>query len=104
MYRNYVLTYDPISMFSMHAQLLAFIQANAFTYQFFSPYIGLVLIKGTLDLQQMVDSYNSFFNGHNFFMAEVDSVKTGGRLDRAVWDWLNNPAPPPIPYTPLGPK
>lgn len=104
MYRNYVLTYDGLAMFAENAQLMAFIQSNAFTYQFYSPFFGMVFIKSLADLVAINHSYNSYFNGRAFFLTEVDSNKTAGRLESAVWDWLNNPLPPPIPYTPLGPK
>ena len=100
--RNYVLTYDPLAVAEILPQLLAFIQSNALTYQFITPYVGCVLIKSDSDISLISGSYNSFFNGRPFMLAEVHHTATGGRLDQNIWNWLNNAVPPPLPYTPLG--
>ena len=103
MYKTYSLTFDAFGMANVLPQLYAFVQANAFTYQFYAPFNGCILIKSMADLLVLTGSYNAFFAGTHFLISEVDPGKTGGRLAQEVWDWLNNPEPPLIPYTPLGP-
>ena len=90
-------------MFELQQELFAFIQSNATTYQFFSPYFGTVLVKSSEDILVLNASYGSFFGTKTFFLAEIDADRTAGRQLREIWDWINNPVPPEIPYEPLGP-
>lgn len=103
MYRAFLLNFDSARMVDLLPQLYAFVQSNALTYQFYSPFYGMIFIKSACQITDLIESYNAFFAGQPFMIAEVDPVKTGGRLPQDVWDWLNNPAPPPLPYIPLGP-
>lgn len=103
MYKTFILTFDGVEMNNVIVQLYAFVQSNALTYQFSSPYLGTIFIKSNSDLTTLSYSYNSFFNGRHFLLAEIDPDQTAGRQLANVWNWLNNPAPLPLPYTPLGP-
>ena len=104
MYKNFILTFDPLSLSDMLPQLYAFVQSNALSYQFSSPYLGTIFIKSNADVLTLSLSYNGFFAGRQFILAELDADEMGGRQLGNVWDWLNNSAPPLLPFTPLGPN
>ncbi len=101
MFKNYALTFDPFQMSDLFPQLIAFVQSNALTYQFIAPYAGSVFVKSSADILILATSYNAFFNGRAFLIAEINAEFTGGRLEQKVWDWLNNANPEPLPFAPL---
>ncbi len=96
MYNTFVLSYDPLSNKFTQNQLLAFVRANALTYQYYAPSLGTYLIKSAANTIQMVDAYGGFFDGSNFFLAQVFPTLTGGALPLEIWDWVNAPTPPPL--------
>ncbi|MET1112006.1 MAG: hypothetical protein ABWX67_10825 [Allosphingosinicella sp.] len=77
-------------------QLHAFVRANAFTYQYLSPSLGVYLIKSKASVAELVDAYRGFFDGAHFFIAQIYPQLTGGALPQAVWDWVNASDPPPL--------
>ena len=42
MYKTFILTFDGVEMNNVIVQLYAFVQSNALTYQFSSPYLGTI--------------------------------------------------------------
>ena len=96
MYNTFILSYDPLAKNYTVNQLNAFVRSNALTYQYFSPTLGTYLIKSQATVHDMVDSYKGFFDGTNFFVAQVMPTLTGGALQQTMWNWLNSPVPPPL--------
>ena len=100
MYKTFMIAYDPTSPQINIFQFLEFVRSNAFTYQFYAPHVGLVLIKSTADIYSINDSYRAYLAGEHVFIAEVFSHLTAGSLPRIVWDWINSASPPPL----IGPR
>ena len=96
MYKNFILSYDPISTKFTLNQLNAFIRSNGGTHQYYAPFLGTVMIKSASTLSQLIESYRGFFDGDQFFLAEFPSQNTGGLLPRYAWDWVNSTTPPPL--------
>jgi hypothetical protein len=99
MYNTYILSYDPIASNYTLNQLNGFIRANAYTYQYYAPVLGTCLIKSSATITEMVDAYRYFFDGSNFFIAQLFPTLTGGALPQSMWDWMNSPSPPPLVQT-----
>lgn len=99
MLNTFILSYDPLSDKYSLNQINAFIRANAYTYQYYMPLIGTYLIKSKADLLSLIDTYNGFFDGSNFFVAQIFPTVTGGALPQDMWDWINSDNPPPLPMT-----
>lgn len=96
MYNTFILSYDPISVKYTMNQLHAFVKAHGYTYQYYSPQVGTYIIKAAASIGQMAETYRGFFDGSQFFLAQIFPNLTGGALPQEMWTWLNADNPPPL--------
>ncbi|HEX8525430.1 hypothetical protein [Allosphingosinicella sp.] len=96
MYNTFILNYDPLMTDPTPVRLIEFIRSNGYTYQYFYPFAGTVVIKSLADLNQMTASYRPFFSPTKFLLTHVAPAHVGGLLEQERWDWINAASPPPL--------
>jgi hypothetical protein len=96
MYSTYALSYDPFMTDPAPLRLIEFVRAHSYTYQYFVPYVGTILIKSGYTFQEMVDGYRTFILPNEFILMQVSPQLTGGLLNQTSWDWLNSDNPPAL--------
>lgn len=100
MHNTFLLNYDPTMTDPSPTRLLEFVRSNGFTYQYLVPFDGLIAIKSTAFLFQMIESYRPFLEPNAFILTHVFPSNISGLLQPNYWDWLNANSPPPLPVPP----
>jgi hypothetical protein len=97
MHNTFLLSYDPLMTDPAPIRLVEFVRSNAFTYQYFVPFLGSILIKSQASVEDIHASYSTFIRPSSFLLTQVFPVMITGMLSQAQWDWINADTPPPLP-------
>ena len=97
MYNTFILSYDPQMSDPSPMRLAEFVRSNGYTYQYFIPFLGTILIKSSATVIQLIDSYSPFIRPFPFMLSQLYPALMTGMLAQAQWDWINATAPLPLP-------
>ena len=98
MYKTYVISYDPLMADPTPQRFIEFVRSHAYTYQFYTLFLGTIFIKSAAEQHEIIKTYRDFLSPNLWTIAEIaDPMRAiGGSAPLQFWGWVNSPNPPPI--------